>query len=57
MTPFLRAVNNKSLAWAIASRMRTHSQTWHRPFTVSFTLRLKELPAEPSGSERDRVTV
>ena len=31
--------------------MRTHSQTWHRPFTVSFTLLLKELPTEPSGSE------
>ena len=57
LTPFLRVVNNKSLAWAIASRKRTRSQTWHRPFTVSFTLRFKELPPEPSGSERDRVTV
>ena len=52
-----KQVNNKALAWAIASRMRTHSQTWHRLFTVSFTLCLKELRAEPSGSERDRVTV
>ena len=48
---------NRLLAWAIASRMRTHCQTWHRPFTVSFTLRLNKLPTEPSGSERDRVTV
>ena len=49
--------NNKFLAWAIASCMRTLSQIWHRPFTVSFTLRLEELRAEPSGSERDHVTV
>ena len=58
LTLFLRVVNNKSLAsWAIVSSMRTHSETWHRPFTVSFMLRLRELPAEPSGSARDRVAV
>ena len=47
----------QSLTWAIASRMRTHSLTWHRQFTVSFMLRLKELPAEPNSSVRDLITV
>ena len=44
LTPFLRVVNNKSLAWVIASRMRTHSQTWHRPFHTLVYAALKRTP-------------
>ena len=37
LTRFLCVVNNKFVAWAVASCMRTHPQTWHEPLTVSFT--------------------